>query len=167
LQNHVESQRRQHFKTHHNRQASALPALISRPDFFREYVFNANWRCLQNEMFWKTGNRVDGSAGRRHSQLKPVAAFDLICVIYILPISSWLGQPVSNRPCHAVGMKIKKSSRFQISSFSLFKAHGFNSLPPSGPPALSENRMAGTNSSAALRMTTPPRASGVRYFIMN
>ncbi|MFZ0826811.1 MAG: hypothetical protein WAO02_05605 [Verrucomicrobiia bacterium] len=50
-------------------------------------------------------------------------------------------------------MKIEKSSRFQISSFSLFKAHGFNSLPPSGPAALSENRMAGTNSSAALRIS--------------
>ena len=31
------------------------------------------------------GNRVDGRAGKRDSQLRPVAAFDLICVIYILP----------------------------------------------------------------------------------
>jgi hypothetical protein len=34
----------------------------------------------------KTRNRVDGCAGKRDSQLKPVAAFDLICVIYLLPI---------------------------------------------------------------------------------
>jgi hypothetical protein len=33
----------------------------------------------------KTGNRIDGCVGKRDSQLKPVAAFDLICVIYILP----------------------------------------------------------------------------------
>jgi hypothetical protein len=33
----------------------------------------------------KTGNRVDECAGKRDSQLKPVAVFDLICVIYILP----------------------------------------------------------------------------------
>jgi hypothetical protein len=36
-------------------------------------------------VFLKTGNRVDGRAGKRDCQLKPVAAFDLICVIYILP----------------------------------------------------------------------------------
>jgi hypothetical protein len=53
--------------------------------FLREYVDNANWRCLQKGLFLKTGNRVDGCAGKRDSQLKPVAAFDLICVIYILP----------------------------------------------------------------------------------
>jgi hypothetical protein len=51
----------------------------------REYVDNANWRCLQKGWFLKTGNRVDGCAGKRDSQLKPVAAFDLICVIYLLP----------------------------------------------------------------------------------
>jgi hypothetical protein len=34
----------------------------------------------------KTRNRVDGCAGKRDSQLKPVAAFDLICVIYLPPI---------------------------------------------------------------------------------
>lgn len=66
------------------------------PDYsgkrFREYVDNANWRCLQKGLFLKTGNRADGRAGKKDSQLKPVAAFDLICVIYILPkdLADWL-----------------------------------------------------------------------------
>jgi hypothetical protein len=39
----------------------------------REYVDNANWKCLQKCLFLKTGNRVDGRTGKRDSQLKPVA----------------------------------------------------------------------------------------------
>jgi hypothetical protein len=34
---------------------------------------------------FKAGNNVDGCAAKRDSQLKPFAAFDLICVIYLLP----------------------------------------------------------------------------------
>ena len=54
---------------------------------FREYVDNANWSCLQKGLFLKTGDRVDGGVGKKGSQSKPIAAFDLICVKYILPKS--------------------------------------------------------------------------------
>ena len=51
----------------------------------REYVFNANWRCRQKGLFLKTGIVLIAASAKGDSQLKPVAAFDLICVKYILP----------------------------------------------------------------------------------
>lgn len=82
----------------------------------REYVDNAHWRCLQKGLFLKTGNRVDRRAGKRDSQLKPVAAFDLICVIYILPKKNDLqpcgaGRKSQKMPTLVVGEKPYGKSR--------------------------------------------------------
>ena len=106
----------------------------------REYVDNANWRCLQKGLFLKTGNRVDGYAGKKDSQFKPVAAFDLICVIYILPKKIWLGQPMSKRPCHAGRMKIPKSVSFLRSRFDFFNGAGRKLIAAFGTARLVRNQ---------------------------
>jgi hypothetical protein len=72
------------------------------------------------------------------------------------------GQPLSHPPCHAARMKIKKSVRFQVSSFSLFHDAGRRLIAAFGSARLVKKPMAGTNSSAARRTTTPPPANGVR-----
>ena len=58
----------------------------------REYVDNANWRCLQKSLILKTGNRVDGRAGKRDSQLGYARAS-----YTILPKLTEALQPRSNK----------------------------------------------------------------------
>jgi len=48
---------------------------LGNPRKKREYVGNANWRCLQKGVFLKMGNRVDGSAGKKGEPVKASCRF--------------------------------------------------------------------------------------------